>query len=140
MVSAQSVVPPPVHEWQPELRADVIAARAAALELAAGVSLRMDDNLRLAADVGAGAVTGDGRGPRLGSRADLVGRFQPAARDVGWGPYLLGGLSYRADARSRGGLYLLAGVGVHAPAKGPIVPALEVALGGGVRGGVVMRW
>ena len=125
---------------QPELRTDVIVGAATATEVAVGVAFPAGGYLRLAGDAGIGAVTGDGRSVRLGSRIDALGRFQLDPGNRRWGPYLVGGVSYQADADRRGALYLLAAIGVHAAAGGGIVPAIEVGLGGGVRVGLVLTW
>jgi hypothetical protein len=124
----------------PELRTDVIVGAATATEVAAGVAFPAAGYLRLGGDVGIGTVTGDGRSVRLASRIDALGRFQLDPGNTRWGPDLMGGASYQADADRRGALYLLAGIGVHAPARGGIVPAIEVGLGGGVRVGLVLTW
>ena len=125
---------------QPELRTDVIVGPVTATEVAAGVAFPAGGYVRLGGDVGIGAVTGAGRSVRLGSRIDALGRFQLDPGNTRWGPYLVGGASYQADADRRGALYLLAAIGVHAPAVGGTVPAIEFGLGGGVRVGLVLTW
>jgi hypothetical protein len=125
---------------QPELRADIIVARATAGELAAGAVVPVGEYLRLGGDVGAGLVVGDRHGPRAGARLDAYGRFHlDPFGEARWAPYLVGGGSFRADARARGHLYLLTGLGVEGPTTGHVVPAFEIGLGGGVRIGVVLR-
>jgi hypothetical protein len=122
----------------PEIRADALVARSPAYQLAAGAALPTGDYLWLGADLGAGIVAG----PRLepSARVDVTGRlwFDPNS-ETHWAPYLVGGMSYRADGGARGALYLLIAVGVHAPPSHGLVPALEVGLGGGVRVGIVIR-
>jgi hypothetical protein len=125
---------------QPELRTDVIAGSATATEVAGGAAFPVGDYLRLGGDIGVGAVTGDGRGVRLGGRVDATGRFQLDPGNKRWGPYLVGGVSYQADVDRRGALYLIAAIGVHAPAVGGVVPAIEIGLGGGFRAGLVLTW
>jgi hypothetical protein len=132
--AAQAVTP----IAEPELRTDVIAAHSTAFEAAGGVAFVTGDYLRLGGDLGLGVVTGGGQRVRLGSRIDATGRFHLDSAATHWGPYLVAGVSYRADARERGALYLLAALGVHAPATAGIVPAMEVGLGGGVRVGLVL--
>jgi hypothetical protein len=134
--SAQSADP----TTQPELRADVIAARSTTLELAGGAAFPAGDDLLLGGDVGLGAVAGGGLGWRPGARLDVTGRLHlDRSTDTRWAPYLIAGTSYRVDTRARGALYLLAAVGVHAPATHGITSAIEAGLGGGVRVGVVLR-
>jgi len=124
---------------QPEIRTDVIAARSTTLEVAGGAAFPAGEDLLLGADLGVGAVTGAGRGWRPAARADVTGRLHlDPSTDTRWAPYLVGGASYRVDARARGALYLVAALGVHAPATRGITPAIEAGVGGGVRVGVVV--
>ena len=124
---------------QPELRADFLGARVGAMQLGAGVAGPVGDYLRLGGDIGAGVAGGAG-GPFLSSRADFYGRFHLDPRaESRWAPYLVAGGSFRADAGTRGRLYALAAVGAEGPASHPIVPAVELGFGGGVRAGVVLR-
>jgi hypothetical protein len=125
---------------QPELRADVIIAHAAAGQMAAGAVGSIGESVRLGGDLGAGVVGGDGRGTRLGTRVDVYGRFHldPRAQSR-WAPYIAAGGSLRADNRSRGQLYALAALGVEGPAARGVRPAFELGLGGGVRFGFALR-
>jgi hypothetical protein len=124
---------------QPELRADVLVARSAAMQLGVGAAVPAGEYLRLGGDLGAGA-TGGSRGPFFSTRADLYGRFHLDPRaESRWAPYLVAGGSFRADEGSRGRLYALAAVGAEGPASHPIVPAFELGFGGGVRASVVLR-
>lgn len=135
-VAAQQLGP----TLQPELRADVIAPHPLSGELALGVVVPTGEYLRLGGDLGVGAAGGDGRGTRLVGRADLYSRFHldPYAESR-WGPYLIGGGSYRIDARRSGRLFLLVGLGVEGPRSNGLVSAIELGLGGGVRLGVAVR-
>jgi hypothetical protein len=122
----------------PELRADAIVAQSTAWQLGGGAALQTGDYLWLGADVGLGVVTGRTLEPS--ASVDVTGRVHlDADGEAHWAPYLVGGLTYRADRGARGALYLLIALGVHAPARAGIVPAVEVGLGGGVRVGVVLR-
>jgi hypothetical protein len=123
---------------QPEIGVDAIAGRATAFQVAAGAALPTGDYLWLGGDLGFGVVTGHDVGPSM--RFDATGRFHPDQNhDAAWGPYLVAGLSYLANAHQRGGVYVVGGIGLHAPAQRGVVPALEVGLGGGLRFGVVIR-
>jgi hypothetical protein len=123
---------------QPELRADAIVARATAVELGGGAVWPVGDHLRLGGDLAAGVVAR--AGGRLGARADAVGRFHfDQSGATRWAPYLVGGASYRADAQSRGALYLLVALGVEGPAARGVVPAVELGVGGGLRVGMALR-
>jgi hypothetical protein len=122
----------------PELRADAIVAQSTAFQLGGGAALSTGDYLWLGADVGFGVVTGRTLEPS--ASFDVTGRFHlDSDGDVHWAPYLVGGMTYRADRGARGALYLLIALGVHAPARAGIVPAVEAGLGGGVRVGIVLR-
>jgi hypothetical protein len=124
---------------QPELRADLLVARSAAMQLGVGAVVPAGEYLRLGGDLGAG-VAGGTRGPFFSTRADFYGRFHldPHAESR-WAPYLVAGGSFRADEGSRGRLYALAAVGAEGPGSHPIVPAFELGFGGGVRASVVLR-
>jgi hypothetical protein len=124
---------------QPELRADLLAARSSAVQLAVGAVAPAGEYLRLGGDLGAGVAGGTG-GPFFSTRADFYGRFHLDPRaESRWVPYLVAGGSFRADQRARGRLYALAAIGVEGPAHHAVVPAFELGLGGGVRAGIVLR-
>jgi hypothetical protein len=124
---------------QPELRADLVAARSSAVQLGVGAVAPAGEYLRLGGDLGAGVAGGTG-GPFFSTRADVYGRFHLDPRgESQWAPYLVAGGSLRADQRARGRMYALAAVGVEGPVSRPVVPAFELGLGGGVRAGIVLR-
>jgi hypothetical protein len=140
LTSATSVACAQLATPAPEVRADLIAGRSVAEELAGGASVTSGDYLALVGDIGMGAITGARRGARLGARVDVLARLHlDASTERQWAPYLIGGASYLIDARDRGRPVLVAGLGIHAPSGGRFVPALEVGLGGGLRLGVVLR-
>jgi hypothetical protein len=126
---------------QPEARVDVIASRWTSVQGGVGVSFPAGTYVRL------GATAAAGGGPMgIESRMDLLGRFSlDPFRQSRWAPYGGGGLSERyterAASRFRG--YILVFIGVEGPlprsSSSGWVPALELGLGGGVRGGVAMR-
>jgi hypothetical protein len=130
----------PSRTLQPEVRADVIAARTAAAEFGVGAVVPTGEYMRLGGDLGLGVVTGGGHGARVAARIDAYGRIHldPFA-EYRWAPYLFGGGSYLVDPRSRGRLAVLAGVGVEGPPSRRLVPAFELGLGGGVRLGFAIR-
>jgi hypothetical protein len=53
--------------------------------------------------------------------------------------YLGAGVAARVARRDAPRWLLVGVVGVEPPARGPLVPAVEVGLGGGVRAAVVLR-
>jgi hypothetical protein len=125
---------------QPELRADVIAARATAVEVGAGASAPLGIYVRLGLVAAAGAAWA-GREARASGRIDAVARFllDPFFQSR-WAPYAGGGVSARyvaTDERWRGFIALV--VGLEGPRRGGTVPAVEVGLGGGARIGVALR-
>ena len=146
------------QEGQPrlrwELRADAIAARSTAYQVALGAGLPVSNYVRLAGVLGAGMTVPPAPGEaRPSARADLLARFLlDPFREGRWGPYAGAGLSVRADAeryfgggdvarerlRTRG--FLVLALGIEGPElSGRVMPALEVGFGGGTRVGVVLR-
>jgi hypothetical protein len=123
-----------------EVRVDVLGARRTATQIGVGAVVPVGVYVRAGVTAAGGVVAGGAKPAGASGRVDAVGRFllDPLAQH-GWGPYLAAGATYRADARDRGRAYLLALVGVEGPRHGPIVPALEAGVGGGVRIGVVLR-
>ena len=116
------------------------------LELGAGAAIPMGNYVRIALLAGGGLARDDrrGSGPTgdrvAAARADIVARFEidPFHQSL-HGLYGGAGASYLATEgeRSRVYLTLLAGLELHD--RGHVAPALELALGGGVRLGVVLR-
>jgi hypothetical protein len=134
---AQASVPAPF--WiQPELRADLLAAHATSAQLGAALSIPLGLYVRGSLAAGAGTAWHDGRTDAAG-RVDATARFLlDPFRERRWGPYGLAGGSVRHQA-DRWRPYLLIGIGVEGPANHGFVPALELAMGGGVRVGLAIR-
>jgi hypothetical protein len=95
--------------------------------------------VRVGTAVGAGVADSD-NGTVTATRADLSLRFllDPFAEHA-WGPYAGGGLTVRRDGTdpARAGLLLV--LGVEGRRARRWTPAVEVALGEGVRLAVVLR-
>jgi hypothetical protein len=129
---------------QLEARADLIAARATAVQGALGLVVPLGTYARASA-VGGGGTTALGGETRGSARADAVVRFLfDPFLERRWGPYGGAGVSalYTAAAHDRGGGwrgYLLAVAGIEGPPAHGVLPALELGLGGGTRVGVVLR-
>lgn len=123
---------------RPLVRADVVLARATALQGALGLTLPLGNYVRLDGVAGAGVERSEGAS-RASARGDLVGRFLlDPFRQSRWSGYAGGGLgALRTDGDWRG--YLLAVVGVEGPGAHDLLPALELGLGRGARVGVVLR-
>lgn len=123
---------------RPLVRADVVLARATALQGALGLTLPLGNYVRLDGVAGAG-VERSGDASRTSARGDLVGRFLlDPFRQSRWSGYAGGGISaLRSEGEWRG--YLLAVAGVEGPGARNLLPSLEIGLGGGARIGIVLR-
>jgi hypothetical protein len=139
---AVSQRPPAPLSPQWELRADATVAPRPAGHAGAGINVRAGSYVRLGVAVLAGVASGPAADPdtRFSQRADASARFllDPFAEQArGW----YGGAGFTArrdgDAAWKGDLMLV--IGVEGAARGRWIPAVEVALGGGVRMGVVLR-
>lgn len=124
---------------QPELRLELPATPAAGLGAGLGVNVRAGWYARVGVAATASVVrNGDGWGGA--QRLEMTSRFlfDPFAERPR-GVYAGAGVSARRgpDGRVRGDLLLL--VGLEGRAAGRTVPAVELALGGGVRVGVALR-
>jgi hypothetical protein len=133
--SARSSLPPL------ELRIDAIdirSARRGTLHAGAGVNLPLGYYVRLEVD-GAAGITRRDSIDRGSGRVDAIARFllDPFA-EASWGISIGGGVSTLIE-ESRAHEYLVVVVDVEAPRAGPIIPAFQLGLGGGVRIGLVAR-
>lgn len=134
---------PPVRS---EVRMDATSATVQRLELGAGAAIPMGSYVRVALLAGGGLARDDRSGSRAygnrvaAARADVVARFQidPFHQSLR-GLYSGGGVSYLASEGQRGRIYLTLLAGVELRDRGHVAPALELALGGGVRLGVALR-
>ncbi|HET8771492.1 MAG TPA: hypothetical protein VFM71_10970 [Gemmatimonadaceae bacterium] len=131
-------------QW--EARADATIAPAAGAHLAGhagvGVNVRLGPYARLGTALALGVIDSpdEDAGPESSARVDVVGRFllDPFA-ERRTGLYGGAGFTARADGAGAWKGNLLIVFGFEGPAEGRIVPALEVALGGGARIGLVWR-
>lgn len=124
-----------------ELRADATSATEQRLEIGGGAAIPMGTYVRVALLAGAGVARGGARAGNIGAaRAEIIARFQIDPFHQGTrGLYGGGGVSYLATAGERGRVYVTLLTGLELRDRGPVTPALEVALGGGVRVGVALR-
>lgn len=128
-----------------EVRIDATAADVQHLELGGGAAVPVGTYVRLAFLAGAGVArsdareaTGDGHG--TAARADVIARFQvDPFHQSARGLYGGAGASYLAARGERGRVYLALVAGIELRDRGHVAPALEVALGGGVRVGFALR-
>ena len=135
--------PPP----RPELRLDYLGPEPHALHLGAGVNLPAGTYVRLGLVGGAGAAWRDGASG-TSARADVIARFAfDPFRERRWGFSAGGGLSTRYDqdrddsGRRRGRWRALVALllDLEGPRAGSLAPAVQIGLGGGARGGVILR-
>lgn len=138
---AQQPETPPLA---PELRVDLIAGHAAAIQLGGGVQLPAGYYARIGLDAAVGTAIGDrtASGRRgLDGRLDLLARFLlDPFRQTAYGLSLGGGASLRAEPGDHVRPVLLVALDIEGrrSARG-FVPAVQVGLGGGLRMGVVLR-
>ena len=125
---------------QLEARAEFVASPRIAAHAGVGVNLRAGAYARIGVAYLAGVADVADVGARFSHRADATVRFllDPFAEQR-HGLYAGGGLTVRQvdGASPEGRLMLL--IGVEGDPKGRVVPAVELALGDGVRVGVVLR-
>jgi hypothetical protein len=127
-------------QW--EARADVTVSPDLAGHAGLGLNVRAGQYMRLGVAYLAGAARGPlgDREARLSQRIDASARFllDPFAERPR-GLYGGAGFTMRQDAGEalRGDLMLV--IGIEGAARGRATPSIELALGGGVRVGVVLR-
>jgi hypothetical protein len=126
----------------PEVRLDVIGAHPTSVQGAIGVEIPAGTYVRVGVLGGAGAtIDGDG-GSRAAGRVDVLARFLlDPFRQARWGFSAGGGVSLRADPGDRVRPRLLVALDLEGRrTSAGLSPSLQVGLGGGVRGGVGLRW
>ena len=128
-----------VPRIQPELRAEAVVARRLSALLMGGANIPLGMYVRAGAAAGAGVADAE-NGAVVAMRADVAIRFllDPFAENA-WGPYAGGGLTVRRDGTERPRAGLLLVLGVEGRRAHRWTPAVEVALGEGVRFAVVLR-
>jgi hypothetical protein len=128
-----------VPRVQPEVRAEAVVARHLSGLVMGGANTPLGIYVRAGGAVGAGVADSEG-GAVVALRADATLRFllDPFAEHA-WGPYAGGGLTARRDGTEppRAGVLLI--LGVEGRRARGWTPAIEVALGEGIRLAVVLR-
>ena len=126
----------------PELRIDVIGTNPTSVQGAAGVQIPTGTYVRIGVLAGAGATIDGDDSPRAAGRLDVLARFLfDPFRQSRWGFSAGAGVSLRADPGDRVRPRLLAALDLEGRrSRGGLSPSLQIGLGGGVRGGVGMRW
>jgi hypothetical protein len=124
---------------QAELRADAVVARRASVLVMAGANVPVGLYVRAGVAAGVGTVVLDGEA-RAAQRLDLTMRFllDPFG-ETRWGPYAGGGLTLRRDGDERAVAGLMLVLGVEGLRGRRWSPAVELALGEGVRLAAVWR-
>lgn len=124
----------PRAEW----RLDVVAGTRTTGQIGAGFNVPAGAYTRLGIDLAVGATRHEGATVATG-RLDGVARFLlDPFRESPVGVYGIAGASLIHDG-DRWEPRLLVGVGLEGRPRGRLIPAGEVALGGGVRVGLVLR-
>ncbi|MDP1859369.1 MAG: hypothetical protein Q8K82_11885 [Gemmatimonadaceae bacterium] len=124
---------------QPEFRADVITSRDPTLQIGGGINVPAGIYARVGLTVAGGVAVRD-RSVRSAARLDAHGRFLlDPFREYPVGVYGMGGISVMYDGFERWRPLVTVGLGLESRARRGHTTAFELALGGGVRVGVVMR-
>jgi hypothetical protein len=126
----------------PELRIDVIGAHPASVQGAVGVQIPAGTYMRVGVVGGAGATIDRDGGSRAAGRVDVLARFLlDPFRQQRWALSAGAGVSLRADPGDRVRPRLLAAIDLEGRrTSAGLSPSLQIGLGGGVRGGVGLRW
>jgi hypothetical protein len=126
----------------PELRLDVIGARPTSVQGAVGVEIPAGTYVRVGVLGGAGmAIDGD-ESSRAAGRVDVLARFLiDPFRQARWGFSAGAGVSLRADPGEKVRPRILAAIDLEGRrTSAGLSPSVQIGLGGGVRGGVGLRW
>jgi hypothetical protein len=125
-----------------EGRVDAIVGHDAAAQLGAGLNFFAGYYTR----IGLIAATGIEKDSRASSgiqsvtRVDVITRFLfDPFREVPRGISLGGGISVANTQNGRWRPYLVGVIDIEGQKRGPVVPALQLGLGGGARVGVILR-
>jgi hypothetical protein len=125
--------------WKPEVRADLLVARAAAVEAGVGMSVPAGVYIRPTIVAAAGPARRDGDSG-WSSRVDVLARFLlDPFRESRVGLYAAGGISGHYDPWEQWTAALALVVGAELPARAGAAWALEMGLGGGFRVGLALR-
>lgn len=125
-----------------EGRVEMLAARSTTVQLGAAALWPVSPYLRVGALAAAGVTRGpDAAGGRAASaRAEVVARFtlnpDPAARWRLYGQATGGVLAIRGN---QGRALVSASIGAEHAAVGPVRPAIELGIGGGLRVAIALR-
>jgi len=126
----------------PELRLDVLGVDPTSVQAGVGVEIPAGYYVRVGLLAGGGATIGRDGASRAAGRVDLLARFLvDPFRQSRWGFSAGAGLSLRANPGETAQPEILVAIDLEGPrSRGGLSPSLQVGLGGGVRGGVGLRW
>jgi hypothetical protein len=126
----------------PELRLDVIGARPTSVQGAVGVEIPAGTYMRIGVLGGAGVTIDGDACSRAAGRVDVLARFLlDPFRQTRWGFSAGAGVSVRADPGEKVRPRLLAAIDLEGRrTSAGLSPSVQIGLGGGVRGGVGLRW
>lgn len=146
-IALLAVAPPAGHAQQrvplaPEVRLDVIGAHPTSVQGAIGVEVPAGTYVRVGVLGGAGATIESDGASRAAGRLDVLARFLvDPFRQSRWGFSAGAGVSVRADPGDRVRPRLLVALDLEGRrSRGGVSPSVQIGLGGGVRGGVGLRW
>ena len=141
-VSAPASAQQPRIPIVPELRIDVLGVNPTSVQGAAGVEIPAGYYVRVGLLAGAGATIEPEGTSRAAGRVDLLVRFLvDPFRQSRWGFSAGGGVSLRADPGDNVDPELLVALDLEGRrSRSGFTPSLQIGLGGGVRGGIGLRW
>ena len=141
-VSAPASAQRPSTPIVPEVRIDVIGANPTSVQGAVGVNIPAGYYVRVGLLAGAGSTIEREGASRAAGRVDLIARFLvDPFRQSRWGFSAGAGVSLRADPGEKARPQILAAIDLEGRrSRGGVTPSLQVGLGGGVRGGIGLRW
>lgn len=133
---------PPRAPVAPELRIDVIGARPTSVQGAVGLEIPAGTYMRVGVIGGAGVTVDGGESSRAAGRVDVLARFLiDPFRQARWGFSAGAGVSLRADPGEKVRPRILAAIDLEGRrTSAGVSPSIQIGLGGGVRGGVGLRW
>jgi hypothetical protein len=124
----------------PELRVDVLGGDGTSVQAGGGLQIPAGTYVRVGVIGAMGSRWNDGESSTDG-RLDVLARFLiDPFRQARWGLSAGGGVSLRARDGDRVRPNLLLALDLEGPRMSGVSPALQIGLGGGLRGGIGLRW
>jgi hypothetical protein len=131
----------PTAHVEPEVRVDALGGTPATIQGALGVEIPAGTYVRVGVLAGGGVSMATGESVTAG-RFDVLARFLlDPFRQSRWGFSAGGGVSLRVAEHDRVRPQLLVALDLEGPRSSHgVSPSVQLGLGGGVRGGVGVRW